>query len=94
MKLDVSFSETNQTFDVAFGVVQNISDGSYEDGYTEGYAQGEADGRQQGYTEGRAQGYAEGEAKGYADGLAARSYETWTLTLVDGSTVEKEVALL
>lgn len=31
---------------------------------------------------------------GYADGLAARTYETWTITLTDGSVVEKEVALL
>ncbi len=35
-----------------------------------------------------------GYERGYADGLAARTHETWTLTLVDGTVVEKEVALL
>ena len=32
--------------------------------------------------------------EGYADGLAARTYETWTITYVDGTIEEKEVALL
>ena len=40
------------------------------------------------------EGYTEGRTDGYADGLAARTYEVWTITLVDGSVVEKEVALL
>lgn len=39
-------------------------------------------------------GISEGYAKGHADGLAARTYETWTITLEDGTVVEKEVALL
>ena len=39
-------------------------------------------------------GYASGKQDGYNEGLAARTYEVWTITLVDGSTVEKEVALL
>lgn len=39
-------------------------------------------------------GYERGYAKGYTDGLAARTHETWTITLVDGSIVEKDVALL
>ena len=32
--------------------------------------------------------------KGYEDGLQARTYENWSITLVDGEIVEKEVALL
>jgi GTP-binding protein EngB required for normal cell division len=32
--------------------------------------------------------------RGYTDGLSARTYETWTITLIDGTIVEKEVALL
>lgn len=32
--------------------------------------------------------------EGYADGLAARTYEIWTITYVDGTIEEKEVALL
>lgn len=35
-----------------------------------------------------------GYERGYAEGLAKREYETWTFTLADGSTVEKEVALI
>lgn len=35
-----------------------------------------------------------GYESGYADGLAARTHETWTMTLVDGTVVEKDVALL
>lgn len=38
--------------------------------------------------------YEEGYQKGYEEGLAKRTYETWTLTLADGSVIEKEVALL
>ena len=32
--------------------------------------------------------------RGYEDGLAARTFEIWTITLADGSIIEKEVALL
>lgn len=62
MTLNVTFSESNQSFDSTFGEVHNISDGGYE--------------------------------RGYAEGMAARTHETWTLTLIDGTVVEKDVALL
>lgn len=39
-------------------------------------------------------GYAEGHEAGYTEGLNARSYEVWTITLTDGTIIEKEVALL
>ena len=39
-------------------------------------------------------GYAEGHEVGYTEGLNARSYEVWTITLTDGTIIEKEVALL
>ena len=35
-----------------------------------------------------------GYEQGYEAGLAARRYETWTITLSDGNVIEKEVALL
>lgn len=35
-----------------------------------------------------------GYERGYADGLAARKYETWTITLSDGTVIDKKVALL
>lgn len=35
-----------------------------------------------------------GYERGYAEGLAKREYETWTITYTDGTTEEKEVALL
>lgn len=35
-----------------------------------------------------------GYEKGYEAGLAERTYEIWTITLADGSAVEKKVALL
>lgn len=110
MRLCIQFEASTQSFDPDFGAVNIVSDGGYERGYDAGYADGYGQGvivgteqgyasgfdagEAKGYADGHAQGYAEGEAKGYADGLAARSYETWTLTLADGSTVEKEVALL
>ena len=46
------------------------------------------------YEKGYAIGYEQGERAGYTEGLAARKHETWTITLTDGSVVEKEVALL
>ena len=39
-------------------------------------------------------GYERGYGEGYEEGLAARTYETWTITYVDGTVEEKEVALL
>ena len=39
-------------------------------------------------------GYSDGHKNGYNEGLAARTHETWTITLVDGSVIEKDVALL
>ena len=47
-----------------------------------------------GYERGYEAGYGDGYTKGHADGLAERTYEIWTLTLVDGTVIEKEVALL
>lgn len=38
--------------------------------------------------------YNDGYDAGYKKGLQEREYETWTITLTDGSTIEKEVALL
>lgn len=35
-----------------------------------------------------------GYERGYAEGLSKREYETWTITYVDGTVEEKEVALL
>ena len=78
MKLDVKFSETDKSFTPVFGEVYNITDGGYERGYAKGYEQGEEDGIK----------------KGYDNGLAARTYETWTITLADGTVIEKDVALL
>ena len=46
------------------------------------------------YEKGYAVGYEQGESAGYAEGLAARTYETWTITYADGSVEEEEVALL
>lgn len=47
-----------------------------------------------GFDRGFAEGYAQGKSDGYSEGLAARTYEIWTITLVDGSVIDKEVALL
>lgn len=78
MKVDVKFAESKQTFSPSFHQFISVDDG----GYDKGYADGEAS------------GYTKGHADGYATGLAQRSFEVWTITLTDGSTVEKEVALL
>lgn len=40
------------------------------------------------------EGYSDGYTKGHTDGMAERQHEVWTITLVDGTVVEKEVALL
>lgn len=46
------------------------------------------------YSKGYDDGYEVGNSDGYNEGLAQRQHETWTLTLEDGSTIEKEIALL
>jgi len=38
--------------------------------------------------------YDEGYSEGYDKGLSERQSEIWTVTLADGTVVEKEVALL
>ncbi len=86
MQFEVKFHTTEQRITPSFGKVQTASDGGYE----RGYAAGHDDGIAEGYTK----GHKEGVDQGYADGLAARTYETWTITLVDGSVIEKDVALL
>ena len=78
MKIDLIFSENNQNIDMSFGEVNNISDGGFERGYEAGYESG----------------YSEGEFNGYKRGLSERKYEVWTITLSDGTTVEKEMALI
>lgn len=63
-------------------------------GFEEGYGQGYAAGYETGNAEGYAKGHTDGHTEGYEEGLAARTYETWTITLVDGTIIEKEVVLL
>ena len=66
----------------------------YKDGHADGYDKGFDAGEQKGVEAGKAEGLEEGYNKGYVDGLAQRTYEIWTMTLSDGTTVHKEVALL
>ena len=82
MKFAVKFKETSEKLPLTFKELVPISDGGYELGYERGYDEG--------YTKGETDGH----NKGYTDGLAQRQYEVWTITLTDGSIVEKEVALL
>lgn len=82
MKLDIKFREITERLPFEFGEVNNVSDGGFERGYAEGYMKGVAGGYEIGY------------AEGHEEGLSERTYEVWTITLEDGSVVEKEVALL
>lgn len=86
MILEVTFEEQSASFDMQFGEINNVSDGGYERGYAEGSTDG--------YTKGHTDGVSEGYADGYSKGLAERTYEAWTITYVDGTVEEKEVALL
>lgn len=71
--------------DVVFEEVKTSFDADFSELY-----QISNDRYEEGYNDGVKQGYSDG----YDKGLAARTYDTWTITLVDGSVVEKEVALL
>lgn len=82
MRFEVEFQLSNQNLTANFGEVHNVSDGGYERGYAKGH------------TDGLEQGYDDGRTAGYAEGLAERKYETWTITLIDGTVIEKDVALL
>ena len=71
--------------DVVFEEVNTSFDADFSELY-----QISNDRYEEGYNDGVKQGYSDG----YDNGLAARTYETWTITLVDGYVVENEVALL
>ena len=102
-KIDLSFdsvvmfkdSGTEEAYrrGYADGETEGFEQG-YKDGHADGYDKGFDVGEQKGVEAGKAEGLEEGYDKGYVDGLAQRQYETWTMTLDDGSTVEKEIALL
>ena len=71
MKLDVTFTETDQKFQPDFGEVFNVSDGGFERGYDKGYGEGETAGYDKGYGEGDTAGYDKGNTDGYAAGYDA-----------------------
>lgn len=73
MKLDVTFTETDQHFHPNFGEVHNVSDGGFERGYDKGYAEGET----VGYEKGNSDGYANGYETGYADRSKEVFYSTY-----------------
>lgn len=78
MEFDLVWFEEDGSFDLEFEEFSVITDGGFEKGYQEGYEEGANDGYQEGYDE----------------GLSHRTYETWIVTLIDGTIVEKEVGLL
>ena len=80
--MEVKFSSSETRLKAEFVNACNSTDGGYARGY------------EQGYTKGQTDGYNKGKTDGYSQGLAERQYEVWTITLTDGSIVEKEVALL
>lgn len=94
MILQAQFEESAYTVQASLEGATIVSGGDYEQGYTNGYQDGEASGRATGYAEGYEVGNTEGYDKGYAEGLAERKYETWEITLTDGTVIEKDVALL
>ena len=106
MKIKVGFTDQSMIFTPQISEVHVVTDGGYErgysegyekgtdDGYAKGYSDGETNGYSAGYIKGEESGYVKGREKGYNEGLSARTYETWTITLVDETIVEKEVALL
>lgn len=51
MKINVRFTESNQTFDADFGEVQTADDGGFERGYAAGYDKGHAEGYGKGVAE-------------------------------------------
>lgn len=78
MMFRVKFSEQGGSFRAGFGAVQTASDGGFDRGYAEGYEKGNVDGYENGYDK----------------GLSERTHETWTITLTDGTVIEKDVAML
>lgn len=65
MRLEVEFTQSNQTLDIDFGEVHNISDGGYEKGFAEGKTKGHAEGYEKGYNTGLTEGTETGYQKGY-----------------------------
>ena len=89
----------NQGYSAGFakGEEQGFDNG-YKAGEEDGILKGDEQGFNRGYEQGKGDGIEEGKLIGYEDGfsegLAQRTFETWTFTLADGSTVEKKVALI
>lgn len=65
MYLEIEFEEQDNSFDLEFEQVTEISDGGFDRGYAEGYENGKGDGL--------TEGYAKGETEGFADALAKRT---------------------
>jgi N-acetylneuraminic acid mutarotase len=87
MYLEIEFEEQDNSFDLEFEQVTEISDGGFDRGYAEGYENGKGDGL--------TEGYAKGETDGFADALAKREElvvtENGEYTPSDGSTGFKKV---
>lgn len=83
MYLEIEFEEQDQSFDLEFEQVTEISDGGYERGYAEGYEQGNTDGYTTGKTEGVTEGYQSGYAQGDADGQATGRAEGESIGYAD-----------
>lgn len=85
----------NQGYSAGFAKGEETGfDAGYKAGEEDGILKGDEQGFNRGYEQGKEDGIEEGKLIGYEEGLAQRQYETWTLTLADGSIVEKEIALL
>ena len=91
---ELEFTKTEQQINLDFEKVVEVSDGGFERGYAAGYVEGHSYGYDEGHEDGYSTGRDEGYNEGHNDGLAERAYEIWTITLEDGTVIEKEVALI
>lgn len=93
MYLEIEFEEQDQSFDLEFEQVTEISDGGYERGYAQGYETGKGDGLTEGYAKGETDGYGKGYEQGNTDGYTTGKTEGVTEGFADALAKRTELVV-
>ena len=93
MYLEIEFEEQDNSFDLEFEQVTEISDGGFDRGYAEGYENGKGDGLTEGYAKGETEGYGKGYEQGNTDGYTTGKTEGVTEGFADALAKRTELVV-